>query len=172
MKDKKLFILLFIIMLFSIGFTMLTIIFCLDNNLKHKNDIWDIHFENLNVLEGSVSGENIVKMPTISNNNLIEYSVILEKPGDYYEFEVVVINDGTLDAELSVIPTIKGISEKQDKYINYIVTYSNGTQINATDKLLSNRTVTYKVRVFYESSSLSYEEQRLNLVFSVNYSQI
>ena len=58
--------------------------------VNHAN--WDIHWANVQVTNGSVSASS----PTISNGTTVNYSVILNQPGDYYEFTVDDVNAGEI----------------------------------------------------------------------------
>ena len=46
----------------------------------------------------------------------ITYEVTLEKPGDFYSFDIDVINDGSFDAQLTKI-TMSELTEAQSKYL-------------------------------------------------------
>ena len=76
---------------------------------------------------------------------------------------------------LTAAPTISGVSTEQQKYVNYTVTYSDGTAIASGDKLASGSTKDVKVRIEYktdvEASDLPDSNQTLNLVFGMSYGQ-
>ena len=134
---------------------------------------WDVHFVNVNVNTGSVSTPN---PPSIASDNLtINYSVPLIAPGDYYEFTVDVLNDGMIDAQLSALPTLSGVSEEQDVYTNYTLTYADGTSLAVGDVITAGSSKKLKVRLEYDgtvrSSLLPTEAQTLNLSALLNYVQ-
>ena len=47
-------------------------------------------------------------------------------PGDYYEFTVDIINNGTIDAMINNIIMYPTLSTEQAKYLKYEVNYENG----------------------------------------------
>ena len=92
---------------------------------------WDIHLENPIVRTGSVSAN----APSISGNNNLSFTANLKTPGDYYEFSVDVVNDGTVDAMIDSIVKTPELTEEQSKYIKYEATYQNGESISTKQTL-------------------------------------
>lgn len=176
-KNLIIIALFFIVVCMSVGFAFLSTTLNINGNATVKANSWDIHFENLEVTEGSVTGDSVVKEAIIDTDDttMIEYSIVLNEPGEFYEFTVDVANDGSLDAIVSAAPTISGVSADQDVYVNYTVTYADDTPIAANDALNAGETVTYKVRVEYDgtitSDQLPTEDQTLTLVFASTYVQ-
>ena len=82
---------------------------------------WDIHLANPEVKSGSVNSN----VPTISGNNL-SFSVNLVMPGDYYEFTVDVVNEGSIDAMIDSVVKTPELTSAQAKYIKYEISYENG----------------------------------------------
>lgn len=134
---------------------------------------WDIHFENLTEKSNKIT---ILQPATIIENTTeIEYSIKLNVPGSYYEFETDIKNGGTIDAQLATEPTISGITEEQDVYTNYVVTYSDDTPIRIGDIIKAGESRKLKVRIEMEkditASQLPTTEQQLNLIVDLNYIQ-
>ena len=77
------------------------------------------------------------------------FDVEFNTPGEFYEFTVDVVNDGSIDAMIdSVIKTpITGTS--YTKYIKYEVSYENGDSINTKQTLKKGTSTPIKVRVEY-----------------------
>lgn len=126
---------------------------------------WAVYFDNIIEKESSVDGEvNLV------NNNGISFSTNLEKPGDYYEFTVDVINNGSIDAMVD-----KFILSEVPDVINYTVTYDDGMEISKKDKLASEDKDTILVRIEYrsdlQSSDLNNEDLSMNFSFELDYIQ-
>ena len=176
-KNLLILALLIVVVSMSVGFALLSTTLNINGTAKVKSSTWDVHFNNLNVKTGSVSGDNVATAATISSTNttLVSYEVTLAKPGDYYEFTVDVVNDGSLDALVSAQPILGGVNSDQDKYVNYSITYDDGTAISANDTLDAGVTKTYKVRVEYDSNVSSVDlpttDQNLSLTFAVTYQQ-
>ena len=139
--------------------------------VNHAN--WDIHWANVQVTNGSVSASS----PTISNGTTVNYSVILNQPGDYYEFTVDAVNAGAIDAMIDTITSkLNGATiTTLPAYLNYSVTYNDGTPLEQNQELKANTTEKYKVRVEYntdiELNQLPASNQTLSLQFTVTYRQ-
>lgn len=170
---------LFILILFFIIFIGIIsgVIYINKSSIKGTTPIdkvtWDIHYENLKVKNGSVKA--IKKAKIIDGGSTITYEVPLNIPGDFYEFTVDVVNGGTEVAVVSHKPTLGGVTKDDDEYLNYTVSYSDGTDIKVGDILDVGEVVTYKVRIEFdkdiEANQLPKKEKDLNLSFAVNYVQ-
>ena len=134
---------------------------------------WDVHWANVQVSTGSVSASS----PTISNQTTVNYSVILNQPGDYYEFTVDAVNGGSIDAMIDTIDSkLNGATiTTLPGYLNYTVTYSDGVALQPNHQLLHNTTEKYKVRIEYrtdiELNQIPATNQTLSLQFTVTYRQ-
>ena len=115
-KDDKYIILvfLFILLVIGIGYAYLTSNLSITGATNVAGNTWDIHFDNLNITNGSVTA---ITPATInpSDNTKISYTVLLNRPGDYYEFTVDMVNSGTLPGkvtlvELTILPYSKKIT--------------------------------------------------------------
>ena len=73
-------------LLIGVGYAILNSSLNITGSTKIKDNIWDVHFENVNVTSGSVSAPT----PSISNGTNVTYTVTLNQPGDFYEFTVDV----------------------------------------------------------------------------------
>lgn len=166
-------ILLLLVVGISIGYAALTTTLNINGTTTIGKASWDIHFENLQVTDGSVTATTAAAIDTAKTT--IDYEITLTQPGDFYEFTVDVVNGGTLDAELSAIPEILGLSDEQDVYVNYTVTYADDTELAAGDEVAASSSSTYKVRVEYDTNitaeQLPTEDQTISLTFSANYIQ-
>ena len=174
-SNRKFVLLVLALLLFTItvGYATLSTTLEIKGTSKINNATWNVHFANLNVTEGSVTATKAASIDATTTT--IDYDVNLTKPGDFYEFTVDVTNTGSINAKLSAIPTLGGVSTEQDVYTNYNVTYSNGKAIGANDKLAAGETKTLKVKVEFDknitSNQLPTTAQPLNLTFAMNYVQ-
>ncbi len=98
-KRKRYLIILFLLVLsLSVGFALLQANLKINGSSKIQGNSWDIHFENLNVTDGSVAlSTGDVAAAIQSSRTDITYTVTLNTPGDYYEFTVDAVNAGTVD---------------------------------------------------------------------------
>ena len=170
-KNNLLIIILFVItILMSVGFAVLSTTLNINGTAKVKSQTWDIHFENVNITEGSVTA---IKEANIANDKatLVEYEIELSKPGDFYEFTVDAVNEGTLDSMIEMV-TLSGIEGNED-YVSYQATYLSGEEIKIGDALNASTSETYKIRIEYKKDieNLPSEDIKVSLVFGVTYSQ-
>ena len=166
-KDLSISIVLLLILVIGIGYAYLTSNLSITGATEVVANTWNIHFENLNVKDGSVTATNPA---TIQGNNVdITYSISLARPKDYYEFTVDVKNDGTLPGKVS-ISTINGITNEASSVIDYTITYINGNSVNIGDILNAGAKKTIKVRVFYKDdiTSEDFPSNNLNLTLTFN----
>ncbi len=175
-KNSKKFVLALLVLLLltvSVGYSALSTTLNINGTSKINNATWDVHFENIKVTSGSVSATKAATIDTATTT--VNYNVDLTKPGDFYEFTVDVKNAGSINAKLSALPTLSGVSTEQDVYTNYTVTYKDGAAIKADDKLASGETKKLKVKVEFDknvnNNQLPTAAQTLNLTFAMNYVQ-
>ena len=162
MKGKvrvlNLIIMFFIISIFGVGYV----------EAKDSDRVWDIHFNNVNVTEGSVVGNTLLN----KNKTSLSFNAPLQKPGDFYEFSINVINNGSKDAVIDEV-SHTSLTDKQQRYLKYTTTYSDGTSISKKDVLKSNEEKIILVRVEYKkditASDLPTETEELNLELNINY---
>ncbi len=175
-KEKKNYVIIAILLLvvgISIGYAALSATLNITGNTTIGKSSWDVHFENLQVTTGSVEATTEAAVDGQKTN--INYTVTLEKPGDFYEFTVDVKNGGTIPAKIATTPTLAGLSTDQKVYTNYTATYSDGTPVQANDALASGAKKTLKVRVEYNKNvaadQLPTEPQNVELTFAMNFIQ-
>ena len=172
-SSKKYPIILIILLLgITIGYAALNSTLNINGRSNISKNTWDLYFDNVVVKDGSVEA---IKLPTIENNTTVDFEVELELPGDFYEFTVDVVNNGTIDAMIESINKEPNLTTTQQKYLNYTIEYQNGEQIASKQLVSTNSFVRLKVRVEYKkdltASDLPQNTETLNLGFSLNYVQ-
>ncbi len=195
-NNKRLIIVVALILLvaISIGYAALSTELQINGTANIAATSWNVHFENVQVTNGSVAVDENTAAPAVEAGNItttqLNYAVTLEKPGDFYEFTVDVKNGGTINAKIAedgITKTMKignnELTEAQAKLVNYTVTYSDGTEIVEGDTLAKNGTAnnadkrTLKVRVEYKTDITAEElnavnsDMALDLTFGLNYVQ-
>ena len=172
-KDNIKILLIILVLGLGIGYAYINSDLNINGTAQVNSANWDVHWSNIAVTNGSVS----VSSPTISNQTTVNYSVVLNLPGDYYEFTVDVVNGGSIDAMIDTIDSkLNGatITTLPD-YLNYTVTYSDGVPLEQNHQLLHNTTEKYKVRIEYrtdiELNQIPATNQTLSLQFTVTYRQ-
>ena len=174
-SKENIYVILILIILFgvSVGYAILTKTLNVTGSSEVKQNTWDIHFENIQIKKGSVTA---TKEPTIENSNTsVNFSFMLDLPGDYYEFTVDAVNSGTIDAMIESITKTPELTTDQAKYLNYIIEYQNGEQISSKQLVEKDSFVRIKVRVEYRTDILESDMpttmQYLDLGFTLNYVQ-
>ena len=173
-------LLLFILLVsISMGYALLRTNLTINGTSKIKGNTWDIHFENLNVTDGSVelSTEDSSAVINTTTRTDITYTVTLNQPGDYYEFTVDAVNAGSIDGMVESVTSKLNdtVITTLPAYLDYSVSYSDGVAISPNQYLKAGETETYKVRIEFkkdiESTDLPTSVQTLTLDFGVAYIQ-
>ena len=121
-----------------------------------KGNTWNIHWDNIVISPGSVKDDQVpIEAHILGDTTKVEYSVVLHNPGDYYEFTIDSVNDGSMDAMIAKIDTkiyeIDGKTEKElPNYLEYEFIYNDGTTIKKNQLLKSKNKETIKVRIKYK----------------------
>lgn len=162
------FIMIFVFTL-TIAYAALSITLNITGTAKVNAVNWDIHLENAVVNSNS----SVTNVPVV-NGSTASFSIELNKPGDFYEFTVDVVNAGGIDAVISSI-TKSGLTTDQEKYLNYTITYQNGESVTNNQLISANTSQRLLVKLEYRrdlvASDLPSTTQTLNLSFVVNYVQ-
>ena len=149
---------LILLLCMSIGYSYLLTTLNIEGTSNIKANSWDVHWENVSVKSGSVTGDQVpIAAHVMSNTTQVEYSVILKNPGEYYEFTVDAVNAGSLDAMVSITDTkfyeANGVTQiNLPNYLDYSFTYEDGVEIELNTKLEANSSETYKVRIKFKDN--------------------
>ena len=169
---KNSFCLLFILLLVSIGYALLSSNLSINGTSTISNALWDIHFENIQVASGSVTPTSAAAIN--ASGDKVTYSVVFNTPGDFYEFTVDVKNAGTIDGMIeSVSSTINNQPiSSLPSYLEYSLTYEDGVEVQNNYKLPAGRKDTYKIHIGFKRdinpSDLPNSNQSYNLSFGIN----
>ena len=177
-KKNILVLLLVLLCSLGLGYALLRTNLTINGTSKIKGNTWDIHFENLNVTDGSVElSDGDVAAAIGSNTTEVSYTVTLTQPGDYYEFTVDAVNAGSIDGMVESVTSKlnDAVITTLPAYLDYSVSYSDGVEILPNQYLKAGETETYKVRIEFkkdiESTDLPTSVQTLTLDFGVAYIQ-
>ena len=200
-KNKKM-LLLLLLLAISVGFAALATTLKINGSTNITKQTWDIYWDNASIVPTTnLENADITKAAQTKTGDVttLEWTVNLNLPGDYYEFTVDAVNNGTIDAMIteidskignsSIISTEEGQLVVADpspvpSYINYDVTYEDGTPL-ALNHLLAKKTNNtptrekYKVRVEYDRDAVENSDiaaipsagLSLTFTFSVKYGQ-
>ena len=138
---KKNFVLIPLIMIIFSIFSILSTV--------NANDLrWDLYFENIEIVDGSVTANQEAAIVGTTRSQ-ITFDVTLRVPGDFYEFTVDAVNNGTVDAMIDEIG-INRLTEEQKRYMTYDVTYSDGMRVKENDKLSAGTAEKLRIRVAFK----------------------
>lgn len=174
-RSSILVLLLMMLIGVTVGYAALSTDLTITGTSKIKSSSWDIHFENVQVKSGSVTASVAPVANSSDKKTELTYTIELVKPGDFYEFDVDVVNGGSVDAKLSALPTISGVSAEQEAYTNYTFTHKSGTDIAVGETIAAGGKTTFTVRVEYDknvqASDLPTSDQNMTLTVAMNYEQ-
>ena len=175
-RDRKtLYIILGIVMIsvftLTVVYATLSTTLNINGNAEVSSASWDIHLDNVQLNSRSAT----TGVPSITSGTTATFSTTLSKPGDFYEFTIDVVNDGSIDAMIDGVTKTPTLTETQAKYLNYIVEYQNGEPINNKQLVEKKSFVRLKVKLEFRkditASDLPTTSETLNLAFTVNYVQ-
>ncbi len=167
------------LLLITIGYASLQANLNINGTSIIANARWDIHFENVQVNNHSVPIETGDSAAIInpSDNTEVLYSISLKQPGDFYEFTVDAVNEGTIDAMIeSVSSKLNNVEiTTLPNHLEYSVAYEDDIAIAPNHLLEAGSSETYKVRIAYKKDinpeDLPSTDETLNLLFTVTYVQ-
>ena len=177
-KKFNLIFLLVILLSVTVGFALLSTTLFIKGSSGIKGGSWNIHWNSNSVVvsNGSVSGED----PIVDgdNDNTVTFVANLELPGDFYEFTVDAINEGSINGEIKSISNLVYDAAGENEvtlpdYIKYSVTYGDDTEPLEGDVLTVGQSKKYKVRVEFdeEATTVPSVDEVYTYKFSVNYQQ-
>lgn len=175
-EKNKMFLVLILLITITIGYAAIATTLKINGTSDVKRATWNVHWQNPNVVEGSTS-QNV---PVLSENNTVAtFTATLTEPGDFYEFTIEAINEGSLDAMIETISSkMNGEelnSENLPAYLEYSITYDNGSEIKNNDELNSGDIQVYRVKLKYrqdvDPSVLEELDHTFNFEFSLKYVQ-
>ena len=157
---------------FGVGYAVIRSEMKVNGSARVINANWNVHFSGISITQGSVTATTPA---SITAADTVEFAVPLTNPGDFYEFSVNVVNDGTMNAVLNGITITPVLSASQKEYIEYSLTYDNGSFINNGDLLLNNSSRKVRVIMRYKDNvdvSLYPEtDSNYNASITMNYVQ-
>ena len=164
-------LLLFILLItIGIGYATLSKTLKISGISGIKTGEWIIYFDRIQNESGVVSTNTKIT----SDKKEVDFNISLTKPGDYYEFDVDTVNDGTIDAMVDTIE-LTNIDPSLNNLASFEVTYKDGSEIKKCDLLPkeSRKTITVKVKLDkdIEENDMPTENNALNLSFKINYVQ-
>ena len=170
--------LLIVIACLTVGYALLSTTLNINGTGILSGNTWDIHWANVQV--NSESTQSNTQEAIISSSTQVVFNINLNEPGDFYEFTVDAVNEGTIDGMIDVISTNVYQSNGTTpatlpSAITYSITYDDDTPLEQYQLLSADSYETYKIRVEYkrdiENSELITTNQTYVMKVSVTYKQ-
>lgn len=164
-RKNTVMVLLILLLGITVGFAALATTLKINGTTSIGKNTWSIYWDNVNVIHGSTTPQ-IVNGDDSSINTKVIWSTSLASPGDYFEFNVDAVNNGTVDAMITdIISTVTDGSDEVTlpSYVKYTVTYADGKKIKK-NHLLPKKSgdtptkETYKVKVLYDADAMTRED--------------
>ena len=160
MKNRKrkntIMVLLVLLLTVTIGYALIATTLKINGNATITKQTWNVYWGVPTVTEGSVSTTAPTRGADSGDpaNTKLTWSATLNLPGDFYEFEVDAVNEGTIDAMITgITPTVSPALPTNPEYIKYSITYADGIEPVVNHLLAKNTTERYKVRVYYDETA-------------------
>lgn len=164
------------VLLLGVGFAYINTDVEVQGAGKVTSSKWDVHFDNVQVNENGFNSVEGNPLPSIVDNYTVTFNVELDSPGDFYEFNIDVVNEGTIDAMINDIIISPELSLEQAKLFKYDIKYSDGVDLEKNQSLRAGETKTLKVLFKYNELEdyLDYSEENQSFEFSItiNYVQV
>ena len=173
-KIKFMFLAVFALISFiTLATAILTKSLNINGTTKIAKNSWIIYFDEVRKSSDSVPSTKDAAIVDFGKTR-IEFDANLKSIGDFYEFTVYTVNDGTIDAMVDSIEKTE-LTEEQQKYLDFKVTYDSGTEIRRCDTLNAKTRRRIKAIVKYKDGldidEYPTEDVNLNLYFNINYVQ-
>ena len=162
----------FFVMFVGIGYAYVKRTLNINNNTKISNLSWNLHFDSLDVATGSVTplSQTVVSQDNMSITSNLEF----KNDGEFYEYTVDVVNDGSINA---MIESVEGLTltNEQSKYFDYSATWADGTSILQNQQLPGGTREKIKVRISLKDNltinDLPTESVDVKFTLKLNYIQ-
>ena len=136
---------------------------------------WDVHFANLSSV--SLTNKAVeTNTPNISSDGLsIEnINVSLKEPKDKATYTVDIVNDGSINAEISRIK-MPELTKEQEKYLSITATYEDGTDVSVSNIINAGITKAVTISILFKedikASDLPKETQEVKIQLELEYVQ-
>ena len=175
-KDRKILalglcLILVCVFTLTIAYAALNAVLTIQGSAEVSSANWDIYLDNPRVTPGSKT----INVPEIKTSSTLEFSTTLNMPGDFYEFTVDVVNDGSIDAMIENVVKTPDLTEEQTKFLKYEITYQNGEAISNKQTLAKETSMPIKVRIEYRkdlsNTDLPTSQVVLDLSLTLEYIQ-
>lgn len=124
--------LFFVVISIGIGYAYVRDSLSLNGNSTLASNSFNVYFDNI------VINKETARVNTAANiyndGKSVGFNVTLTKPGDTYDFYVDVVNGGSIDAMVGIVPSIEIPDEYKDVVL-YKINYEDGLPLRENDLL-------------------------------------
>lgn len=154
-KDVMIMFLLIVVLLLSVGYTLLSIQF--RNMANEKVEKWNVGFDSIGDISTDGTGLDISNK--IESNSVATFEVILKDTSDKVKYDVNVRNSGTMDAKIGSIMLIS-----DNNYVKFSL-----ESVNAEDVIRRGESKKFSLIATYNAENVEKKEfplrSKLNLIF-------
>ena len=137
-----------LVLFISIGFAYLSTQLTITGRGHVKKSSFNIYFDNITILKGQ---DLVTTAPTTSGHSTtdLSYAVDFKVPGDTFQFNVDVVNNGTIDAMISLLNNTT-LDEDEASFAEYSIAYSDGSAVASKNFLGASKRDTFTVTVSFK----------------------
>ena len=149
------------LLMVTIGFALLSTTLKINGITGINKNTWDIHWDDTSISEttGSVTATTPAAVTDAEEKN-ISFEVEFELPGDFYEFTVDAVNEGSIDGKIETISikfyeadgTTEIAAADLPDEITYSLTHKDGSAIGENEVIThGGGKIGYKFRIGFDS---------------------
>ena len=143
---------------FFFFFVGIKLIYHIEKEEVDTSYMWNISYLNLQFTEGSKEGKVFLQ------DNSLAMEVVFEKEEEFYEFQVDMCNNGSMDALITAIHTD---IENEDKVLKTELFYLDHQELKQGDLIKSGETKSIRIRISYPK-----QEKKIYEALEITFSSI
>ena len=129
---------------------------------KSNTKAWDVYIDNLSNDNTNIDEDSIYEPVSIKlNSNIISLDAYF-KSGDYYEFDIDAINEGTKHAILNSIYLLG----TEDRSLKCEITYPDGKEVSPQDLLIPSKKETMHFKIYRTGNDAKEKQYQVSLVLT------
>ena len=173
-KANNIFLFIFVMFLFmGVGYAYLNATLSITGTGKVTKTTWDVHFENIQPISGSVTPTSA---PAISNDTTVSFSATLNEPGDFYSFDIDLVNAGTIDATIGSLDITPVLTSEQQEYFEYKIKYKGDSSLDVSEGDALSHGDTKTIEILFRYKELDnhdlYPDEDVTFNFSITINAI
>lgn len=138
-RKTSIVLIVILLLLISVGYATLITQLDISGDTKISKNSWNVYISEVNNIkvtgEAEVTEDPVVDSTTTTTS--LHYNVTLNKPGDAYQFNFTVKNEGTIDIKLKELPELTGLTDSQKEYIDHLVLETDGSALDLDNAFIT-----------------------------------